>query len=54
VATECYKVKAPSPDENEFIQVLEKNVEDFKRQVRSGGLTDADAAYLGLDYLKLL
>ena len=54
VATGCYKVKDPLPDENEFIQVLEKTIEDFKKQVRSGGLSDTDAAYLGLDYLKLL
>lgn len=54
VATECYKVKDPSPDENEFIQVLEKKIEDFKKQVRSGRLTDTEVVYLGLDYLKLL
>jgi ADP-ribose pyrophosphatase len=54
VATECYKLKDPSHDENEFIQVLKKTIEDFKKQVRSGKLTDTDVAYLGLDFLRLL
>ena len=54
VAIGCYKIKEPAPDGNEFIQFLEKTIEDFKKQVRSGGLTDVDVAYLGLDYLGLL
>jgi len=54
VATGCYRIRDPLPDENEFIQVLEKTIEDFKKQVRSGRLTDTEIAYLGLDYLKLL
>src|SRR3989344_28803 len=51
VATGCYKLKDPLLDENEFIQVLEKTIEDFKKQVRSGRLTDTEIAYLGLDFL---
>jgi ADP-ribose pyrophosphatase len=54
VATECEKVAEPNFDELEFIEVVEKSVEDFVDQARKGQMTDVDVAWLGLDYLGLI
>ncbi len=54
VARNCKKISEPQPDENEFIEVIEKTVEDFIEQARKGEMTDTDVAWLGIDYLKLL
>ena len=54
VATDCKKVSAQQLDPHECIDVTLLSLEDFKKLVRSGQMTDIDAAMLGLDYLELL
>lgn len=54
VATNCQKISGPNPDENEFIEVITMPLDEFRKFLRTGRLTDADVAYLGLDYLGLL
>lgn len=54
VATECVKVKEINPDDTEFIEVVELGLDEFRKHLRSGQLTDIETAYLGLDYLGLL
>jgi len=48
------KVSDPTPDKNEFIEIVEFSLEDLKRHLRSGQLTDAKTGFLALDYLDLL
>ncbi len=54
VAIDCKKVQEQELDENEFIEVVEMPLEDFREHLRSGELSDVDVGYLGLDYLGLL
>lgn len=57
LATNCKQVAEPSFDQSEIDEgaVLTKvTVQEFKRIVRSGELTEAAAAYMALDHLKLL
>lgn len=52
--TACRKVGDISPDGNEFIQPVELPLDEFRRHLRSGNLTDIETGYLCLDYLGLL
>ena len=54
VATNCKKVGDQQLDSSEFLNVKLVSLPDFKKQIRAGQMTDVEAAYLGLDYLKLL
>lgn len=54
VATNCRKVSEPQHGEHEFVEVIEMGLEEFRAHLRSGRLTDVEAGYLGLDFLKLL
>lgn len=54
VATNCRRVAQPRLDANEFIDVVELPLEDFRALLRSGQLTDVATGYLGLDFLGLL
>jgi ADP-ribose pyrophosphatase len=54
VATNCKKVKEIENGEDEFTQVSLVFLEDFKKILRNGQLTDVEAGFLGLDYLGLL
>lgn len=54
VAINCYKLKDQELDENEFAEVVEMSLNDFREHLRSGQLTDVDSGYLGLDFLNLL
>jgi len=54
VATECEKIREPNLDDNEFVNVVEMDLEDFREHLRTGKLTDVATAYLGLDFLGLL
>lgn len=54
VATSCYKVSEPQHSEHEFVEVVEIGLDKFRAHLRSGRLTDVEAGYLGLDFLKLL
>lgn len=54
VATNCRRVQAPQNEANEFIEVVEMPLADFRKHVRSGKFTDVEGAYMGLDFLGLL
>ncbi len=54
VATNCKKVREPKLDEEEFIEVVEKSLPTFRKQLREGRCTDVEVGYLGLDFLGLL
>ncbi len=54
VITDCELVSKQNLDENEFIEVVLLNMDEFKNLLRSGQNTDIEVGYLGLDYLGLL
>lgn len=54
VALNCKKVQPPCLDENEFIEVLEVPLAEFRGLLRAGQLTDVVTGYMGLDFLDLL
>ena len=54
VALHCQPVAAPQLDENEFIDVIEMPLNEFRTHLRGGSLTDVATGYLGLDYLGFL
>jgi len=54
VARHCVKVQEPTPDDYEFLAVVEMPLADFKQHMRSGNLTDVAGAYMGLEKLNLL
>ncbi|MER8105799.1 NUDIX hydrolase [Kitasatospora sp. NPDC094016] len=54
-ATDCVKVAEPTPERNEFIDVVTLDLAEFRARVlRRGQMTDTAAAYLALDVLNLL
>jgi len=53
VATDCTKVQEQKLDDSEFAEIIKMPLEDFKKHLRSGQLTDVESGYMGLDYLKL-
>ena len=54
VITDCKKVAESSREEDEYIDIDLVELEEFKKILRSGQMTDVEAGYLALDYLKLL
>jgi len=54
VATNCKKIKEIENSENEFTELLLVPLEEFKKILRSGQMTDVEVGFLGLDFLKLL
>lgn len=54
VATECERVGEPQTGEHEFIELELVSLEDFRKRLRSGKMTDVEVGYLGLDFLGLL
>lgn len=54
IITDAVKVAGPHFDRYEFGRVVTMSLPQFRRYVRSGGPTDGETAYLGLDYLGLL
>lgn len=54
VATNCYRKQEQILEDNEFIEVVEMPLAEFRDHLRNGQLTDITTGYLGLDYLKLL
>ena len=54
VAINCSRTHEQQNDENEFIEAIEMPLEEFKRHLRSGELTDVTTGYLGLVHLGLL
>lgn len=54
VVTDCEKVTEQKLDETEFAEVILHDLDEFKKILRSGQLTDVEVGFLGLDYLQLL
>lgn len=54
VAKNCQKMAEPKPEEDEFIEVVLLNAQEFRAHIKSGQLTDVGPAYLALDYLNKL
>jgi ADP-ribose pyrophosphatase len=54
VVTDCEKVSEPHSGENEFIELELASIEDFRKLLQSGQMTDVEVGYLGLDFLHLL
>ena len=54
VARNCQSVGDQELDPNEFIEVVLASLDDFRKHLGTGKLTDVDAGYLALDYLDLL
>ncbi len=54
VARQCVKVQEPTPDDHEFLKVVEMPLADLRQHVRTGELTDVAGAYMGLEKLNLL
>lgn len=54
VAIGCRRVGEQSLGDEEFAEVVELPLAEFRNHLRSGQLTDVEVGYLGLDYLKLL
>lgn len=54
VITDCKKIAEPKWDDDEFIDIELVTIEEFKKILRSGQMTDVEVGFLGLDYLGLL
>ncbi len=54
VATDCQKVSEPKTGDHEFIELEILSLNDFRKLLRSGKMTDVEVGYLGLDFLNLL
>lgn len=53
-AVNCQRAGDPHPDENEFIEVIEVSLDEFRAHLRGGQLSDVETGYLALDHLGLL
>jgi ADP-ribose pyrophosphatase len=56
IAKNCIKVSEPrtTEEDEKFVEIIEMSLEDFRKHLRSGQLTDVESGYLALDYLGLL
>lgn len=54
VATNCRRVQDQKLDPEEFLEVVELPLADFRHHLRHGQLTDTVTGYVGLDALGLL
>jgi len=54
VARQAKRVADPSPEPGEFVEVVLKDLDEFRDHLRAGDLTDVDLGYLALDHLGLL
>lgn len=51
VATSCRKVGNPQNTSTEQTELILKPLDEFRKQLRTGQMTDVEVAYLALDYL---
>lgn len=51
VATNCHKIAKPAHTANEQTELVLMTLPEFRRQLRSGQMTDVEVGYLALDYL---
>lgn len=54
VIKNCCLVRNQTLDKNEFIDVVTMPLDSFRKHIKTGEMTDIEAAYLCLDYLNLL
>lgn len=54
VITDAVRLQNPTPEYSENIEVELLGLDDFRKHVKTGQLTDVETAYLGLDYLQKL
>lgn len=54
VAKNCKKVGEPQNTATEQTEVVLLRLDDFRKRLRTGRMTDVEVGYLGLDYLGLL
>ena len=54
VARDCERVAEPNLGPDEFCETVLVSLDEFRRHLRSGQLTDVDLGYLALDHLGLL
>ncbi|PIZ95494.1 MAG: hypothetical protein COX80_04340 [Candidatus Magasanikbacteria bacterium CG_4_10_14_0_2_um_filter_33_14] len=54
IAKNCEKVQKQELDAYEFIEVVEMSLDDFRKHLKTGELTDVDSGYLCLDSLNML
>lgn len=55
VATDCEKIGEPQLEDNgESVEAVLMSLDEFRKHIRTGQMTDVEISYLGLDYLGLL
>jgi len=54
VIKNCKKMKEPKLEEDEIYEIIEMDLKDFRKHLKSGNLTDSEAGYIALDHLGLL
>lgn len=54
IATDCELVANQKFDDAEFMEVVLLSIDDFRKLLRNGAMTDIEVGYIGLDYLNLL
>jgi len=54
VATNCRKITEPKNDDTEFTEPVLLSLEELKKSIEKGEITDSETALRGLIYLKLL
>lgn len=54
VAKNCKKISEPQNTATEHTRVVLLSIDEFRKLLRSGNLTDTEIGYLCFDYLKLL
>lgn len=54
VVKNCRKFQESKLEEDEVFEIIEMDLNDFRKHLRSGLITHAESGYIGLDYLNLL
>lgn len=54
VAINCRKIKEVEYNQDEFVEIKEVEITEFRKKLRSGEMTDIEVGYLCLDFLDLL
>ena len=54
IARNCTRKREPEQEYDEFMEIIEMELDDFKSHVATGELTDPETGYMGLNKLGLL
>lgn len=52
IALDCEKVSSQDLDDGEYVEVTLMGIEEFKKYLQTGDLTDTTCAFAGLEYLR--